>query len=80
MRRCAAPGCRRRFSPHISKQGRQRYCSNTCRQRAFYWTFKDRRGMRYAEAQDQRQRRRKAARRRPRPTGKVSSRPASRRR
>ena len=77
-RRCAAPGCRRRFAPHVSKKGRQRYCSNTCRQRAFYWAFKESRGVRYAEAQEERRRRR--PRRTARRKGRVGTRRLSRKR
>jgi hypothetical protein len=46
---CKAPGCGRRFRPYAPLRGRQKYCSDACRQRQFYWSFKRRhRGRRYA--------------------------------
>lgn len=40
---CAGPGC--------NELAKLKYCSNACKQRAFYWRFKEREGMRY-KAQD----------------------------
>jgi hypothetical protein len=44
-RTCEAPGCGKGFRAYVA---RQRFCSNGCRSRAFYWDFKDRTGERYA--------------------------------
>ncbi len=66
--RCAAPGCSKSFSPPAFTSRRQRYCSNACRQRAFYWEFKRRHRVRYAARPKpvKPRRRRTAARKRPR--------------
>jgi hypothetical protein len=42
---CQAPGCGKTFRAYVD---RQRFCSNGCRSRAFYWDFKDKTGERYA--------------------------------
>ena len=42
---CEAPGCGKSFRAYVD---RQRFCSNGCRSRAFYWDFKDKTGERYA--------------------------------
>ena len=44
-RTCEAPGCGKSFRAYVA---RQRFCSNGCRSRAFYWDFKERTGERYA--------------------------------
>jgi hypothetical protein len=47
---CQAPGCDNKFVPYGPLASRQRFCSSTCRQRAFYWEFKKKhRGKRYAQ-------------------------------
>jgi hypothetical protein len=46
---CKAPGCGKKFTPYAPQKGRQKYCSDACRQRSFYWSFKKKnRGKRYA--------------------------------
>jgi hypothetical protein len=47
--KCEAPGCDVRFVPHPPLRKRQRFCSDACRQREFYWSFKKKHGgQRYA--------------------------------
>jgi len=47
--KCEAPGCDVRFAPHPPLRKRQRFCSDACRQREFYWSFKKKHGgQRYA--------------------------------
>jgi hypothetical protein len=63
-RLCEAPGCGKSFRAYVD---RQRFCSNGCRSRAFYWDFKDKTGERYAAhlAGDGSSRGRRATRRAP---------------
>ena len=56
-RKCQAPGCGTSFRP---RSDRQIYCSPACKVRAFYWSYKENEGERYA-ARYERQRRKAAS-------------------
>jgi hypothetical protein len=56
-RRCEAPGCGSSFRP---RSDRQIYCSPACKVRAFYWSYKENEGERYA-ARYERQRKKAAS-------------------
>lgn len=45
MRVCEAPNCGQKFEAYVA---RQRFCSDACRARAFYWDYKNETGERYA--------------------------------
>jgi methionyl-tRNA synthetase len=56
--RCAA--CGKKFQPYAPQHN---FCSPACRQRAFYWEYKERTGKRYASRNAGRPAARRSARR-----------------
>jgi hypothetical protein len=66
-RRCQAPGCKNKFQPYRPEH---LFCSGACRARAFYHSYLDDHGERYAVRYE------KARRRRAKPGGRKKGRAA----